>query len=45
LPGRSIAQLKDDFKLLIKEQKLADEMQQKIVEKIKITPTRSACFL
>ena len=37
--GRSISQLRDDFKILIKEQKLADEMQQKIVEKIKITPT------
>ena len=42
--GRSIAQLKDDFKLLIKEQKLADEMQQKIVEKIKITPTEVRAF-
>jgi peptidyl-prolyl cis-trans isomerase SurA len=31
--------LKEDFRLLIKEQKLADEMQSKIVEKIKITPT------
>ncbi len=37
--GRSISQLKDDFKILIKEQKLADEMQQKIVDKVKITPT------
>ncbi len=42
--GRSISQLKDDFKLLIKEQKLADEMQQKIVEKIKITPTEVRAF-
>ena len=42
--GRSIAQLKDDFKILIKEQKLADEMQQKIVEKIKITPTEVRAF-
>jgi peptidyl-prolyl cis-trans isomerase SurA len=31
--GRSIFQLKDDFKILIKEQKLADEMQQKIVDR------------
>ncbi|NDD15955.1 MAG: hypothetical protein EB092_03000 [Chitinophagia bacterium] len=37
--GRSVFQLKEDFRLLIKEQKLADEMQSKIVEKIKITPT------
>ena len=37
--GRSVFQLKEDFRILIKEQKLADEMQSKIVEKIKITPT------
>lgn len=37
--GRSVFQLKEDFRVLIKEQKLADEMQAKIVEKIKITPT------
>jgi len=37
--GRSIFQLKEDFRVLIKEQKLADEMQQKIVDKVKITPT------
>ncbi len=42
--GRSIAQLKEDFKLMIKEQKLADEMQQKIVEKIKITPIEVRAF-
>ena len=37
--GRTVFQLKEDFRVLIKEQKLADEMQSKIVEKIKITPT------
>jgi peptidyl-prolyl cis-trans isomerase SurA len=37
--GRSVFQLKEDFRILIKEQKLADEMQSKIVEKVKITPT------
>jgi len=37
--GRSVFQLKEDFRILIKEQNLADEMQAKIVEKIKITPT------
>lgn len=42
--GRSIIQLKEDFKILIKEQKLADEMQQKIVEKVKITPTEVRAF-
>ena len=42
--GRSIAQLKDDFRILIKEQNLADEMQKKIVEKVKITPTEVRTF-
>jgi peptidyl-prolyl cis-trans isomerase SurA len=42
--GRSISQLKDDFKILIKEQKLADEMQQKIVDKVKITPTEVRAY-
>ena len=42
--GRSIFQLKDDFKILIKEQKLADEMHQKIVDKVKITPTEVRAF-
>jgi len=42
--GRSIFQLKDDFKILIKEQKLADEMQQKIVDKVKITPTEVRAY-
>ena len=37
--GRTVFQLKEDFRILIKEQKLADEMQTKIVEKVKITPT------
>lgn len=36
--GRSIVQLKEDFRTMIKEQKLAQNMQEKIVEKIKITP-------
>ena len=42
--GRSVYQLKEDFRVLIKEQKLADEMQQKIVEKIKITPNEVRAF-
>lgn len=42
--GRTIIQLKEDFKILIKEQKLADEMQQKIVDKVKITPTEVRAF-
>jgi peptidyl-prolyl cis-trans isomerase SurA len=42
--GRSVTQLKEDFRILIKEQKLADEMQQKIVDKIKITPNEVRAF-
>ena len=42
--GRSIFQLKEDFRILIKEQKLADEMQQKIVDKVKITPTEVRAY-
>jgi peptidyl-prolyl cis-trans isomerase SurA len=36
--GKSIPQLKEDFRPMIKEQRLSEEMQQKIVDKIKITP-------
>ncbi|MCX6203386.1 MAG: peptidylprolyl isomerase [Bacteroidetes bacterium] len=39
IAGRTVFQLKEDFRILIKEQKLGDEMEAKIVEKIKITPT------
>ena len=42
--GRSIFQLKEDFRTLIKEQKLAEQMQEKIVEKIKITPNEVKAF-
>jgi len=42
--GRSIFQLKDDFRLLIKEQRLAEEMQNKIIEKVKITPNEVRAF-
>ncbi len=38
IAGKSIFQLKEDFRTPIKEQKLAQDMQEKIVEKIKITP-------
>ncbi|MFM1840874.1 MAG: peptidylprolyl isomerase [Sediminibacterium sp.] len=38
IAGKSIFQLKEDFRMPIKEQKLAQDMQEKIVEKIKITP-------
>lgn len=42
--GRSIFQLKEDFRILIKEQQLSEQMQQKIVEKIKITPNEVRAF-
>jgi peptidyl-prolyl cis-trans isomerase SurA len=42
--GRSVIQLKEDFRVLIKEQKLADQMQEKIVDKIKITPNEVRAF-
>lgn len=42
--GRSIAQLKEDFKVPTKEQKMADEMQEKIVDKVKITPNEVRAF-
>ncbi len=42
--GRTVVQLKEDFRVLIKEQKLADQMQEKIVDKIKITPNEVRAF-
>jgi peptidyl-prolyl cis-trans isomerase SurA len=39
IAGKTIYQLKDDFREPLKEQKLADQMQQKIIKDIKITPT------
>ena len=42
--GRSIFQLKEDFRVQIKEQKLSDNMQEKIVDKIKITPFEVRAF-
>ncbi len=39
ISGRSIFQLKDDFRQPIREQKLADGMRNKVVEGIRITPT------
>jgi len=42
--GKSVIQLKEDFRSLIKEQRLADQMQEKIVDKIKITPVEVKAF-
>ncbi|MFI5154708.1 MAG: peptidylprolyl isomerase [Chitinophagales bacterium] len=39
ISGRSIFQLKDDFRQPIREQKMAEGMRNKVVEGIKITPT------
>jgi peptidyl-prolyl cis-trans isomerase SurA len=42
--GRSVFQLKDDFRTMIREQRLAEEMQTKIVDKVKITPNEVKAF-
>lgn len=42
--GKSIYQLKEDFRAVFKERKLADQMRAKIVENIKITPNEVKAF-
>src|SRR5678816_805100 len=44
LAGKSIYQIKEDARESIKEKKLADAMQRKIVENIKITPAEVKVF-
>ena len=39
IAGKTVYQIKEDFKEAFKEKKLADQMQSKIVDGIKITPT------
>ncbi|MCO5237649.1 MAG: peptidylprolyl isomerase [Chitinophagaceae bacterium] len=39
IAGKSIYQIKEDNRIAIKEQKLADAMQRSIVENVRITPT------
>lgn len=39
IAGRSIYQIKEDFRTSIKEQKLADAMQRSIIANVRITPT------
>lgn len=39
IAGKTVYQIKEDFKESFREQKLADQMQGKIVDGIKITPT------
>ncbi len=44
IAGKTVYQLKDDFREAFKEQKLADQMQRKIVDAIKITPTEVKAY-
>ena len=44
IAGKTIYQLKDDSRPMIKEQMLAQRMQQKIVENVHITPTEVKAF-
>jgi peptidyl-prolyl cis-trans isomerase SurA len=44
LAGKSIYQIKDDARESIKEKKLAEAMQRKILENVKITPTEVKTF-
>lgn len=44
ISGKTIYQLKDEFKVPFKEQKMADLMKSKIVENIKITPNEVKIF-
>ena len=42
--GKSVYQIKDDARESVRERKLAEAMQQKIVSGVKITPTESKAF-
>jgi peptidyl-prolyl cis-trans isomerase SurA len=42
--GKTIYQIKDDARASVKERKLAEAMQRKIVENVKITPTEVKAF-
>lgn len=44
IAGKSVYQLKEEFRSAFREQKLAEQMQQKIIENIKITPTEVKAF-
>ena len=44
LAGKTIYQIKEDARESIKEKKLAEAMQRKIVENVKITPTEAKAF-
>ena len=44
IAGKTVYQIKEDFKESIREQKLSEQMQNKIVDAIKITPTEVKLF-
>ncbi len=44
IAGKTVYQIKEDFKESFREQKLADQMQSKIVDGIKITPNEVKAF-
>ncbi|MBL0884106.1 MAG: peptidylprolyl isomerase [Chitinophagaceae bacterium] len=44
IAGKTVYQLKEDFRTSFREQKLAEQMQNKIIETIKITPTEVKAY-
>jgi peptidyl-prolyl cis-trans isomerase SurA len=42
--GKSVYQIKEDFKVVFKERKLSDQMRNKIVDNIKMTPNEVRAF-
>lgn len=44
IAGKTVYQLKEDFRISFREQKMAEQMQGKIIEAIKITPTEVKAF-
>ncbi len=44
IAGKTIYQLKEDFRSSFREQKMAEQMQSKIIETVKITPTEVKAF-
>jgi peptidyl-prolyl cis-trans isomerase SurA len=44
IAGKSVFQLKEDFRIAFRERKLAEQMRSKIVENVKITPTEVRAY-
>ena len=42
--GKTVYQIKDDFRIVFKERKLSDQMRNKIVDNVKITPNEVKMF-